>query len=267
MRARGILWLLVSAAIGAAAFAGCGSDETSPTTTSTGTGGSGSTSTSTNTSTTTTTTTVSQTTGGGASKLAESCISDADCGPDLKCSLSSADDAVFGGGPAGGYCTKSCADDSECPSGGLCLAGTENGPKECILPCSQGPELMYINDPLDDTKCHAREDLMCAPLDAQFTQGGCLPTCGKDDQCDNGRVCDPRLGVCVDPAKVNKGLPAGSDCDPMADPPDCAGICLTLTGDTPDQDIHMCSSTCAIGGELDSTDCGGLEGGLCAYSG
>jgi hypothetical protein len=125
--------------------------------------------------------------------------------------------------------------------------------------------LMYINDPLDGNKCHGREDLRC--LSISQTDAICAPVCGKDEQCDGGRVCDPRNGVCVDPAKVNKGDKTGAKCDPMGMTPTCAGVCIGITGAA--NPLSMCTSPCGLGGNLinpDTMDCGGVENGLCVFS-
>lgn len=225
-----------------------------------GTGGDGGSTTSEPTTTTTTSTTTTgpttTTTGGGPSYLGLECVADSDCGMGGKCLLASDNDAILGGGPAGGYCTKPCADDSECPNGTCLDDGAGNS--ECFLNCTFGdPPLESLNTPLDENKCHGREDLRCQEL--QSGAQICLPSCGSDDQCE-GRSCDPRLSVCVDTPNTGKAL--GEACDPMAAMTDCAGSCIGITGGK-----SMCTSPCAMGGAVETSyECGGADKGVCLYS-
>ena len=259
MKAESYFGLFVAAGIGLAAFAGCSSSKDS-TTDATSASSASSTASSSHAASSSSSAVASSSSGSVNSNLGQACTADADCGGDLKCSLSTADDAVFAGGPAGGYCTKSCQSASDCPSNGSCLSATDMGPKQCLLNCAIGPDLMYLDDPLDPNKCQGREDLRCVSL--SNTDAVCLPTCGEDAQCEGGRVCDPRLSVCVDAAKVSTGDALGSKCDSMAMDPTCAGTCISFTG----SNLSMCTQACALGGELDSTDCGGLAKGLCVFS-
>src|SRR5262249_50061524 len=121
-----------------------------------------------------------------------------------------------------------------------------------------GPALKFINDKLDPTKCYGRDDVRCQQLD--MVTNACVPTCGKDSQCPSGRVCDPRSAVCVD--KANMGKPEGAKCNQMANPPECAGICVGFGGGQ-----TACSSPCVLGGQDPSTtpNCGGIDKGICAY--
>lgn len=225
--------------------AGCGDDGAT-----TGAGGG----TTTSSTSTTAGVTVTSGSGGGSSYVGLACDADSTCGPGGKCIKSTDDDPRLGGGPAGGYCTISCSTDDEC-DGGLCLM--DNGVGECFLGCDYGtPAFDFIDTPLEETKCHGREDLRCQPLGDSMTPV-CLPTCGQDSQCD-GRSCDPRYVVCVnDP---NTGFDRGAKCDPMAADPECAGVCVNFS-DGP----TMCSNRCVLGGTLDGDDCGGLDAGLCVF--
>lgn len=193
----------------------------------------------------------------GGNALALPCAADADCGPAGRCIAVSDSDPLFGGGPAGGYCTVTCTNDSDCPGqGSTCLMADPNGPGECLLGCVFGdPSLMTVNDPLDPSKCHGREDLRCQTL--QDGSEVCLPSCGDDSQC-AGRYCDPKLSVCVDSPPA--GEPLGAACDPQAMTPTCAGICIGITGGK-----SMCTSPCTMGGEVPNPlECGG--DGICIYS-
>lgn len=250
-------WLLVSsAAIMTVGFWGCGDD--------TGSGGAGGSDTTTNTTvatnaTKTTGVTTPASTGTGMVEfVGRECGGDGECGPMGKCILPTANDPVIGnGGPANGYCTIPCMNSSECPNNGICFTVEEGQEGECFLGCEIGPDLMYVDDPLDDNKCHGREDLRCQEYDAG---SACIPTCGSDAQCPAGRSCDPRLAICVD--TPNTGEDTGFKCTQNADPPECAGVCVGFGSD-----ITMCSNRCVMGGELlDTYDCGGIENGICAFS-
>ena len=229
------------------------------TTASTGTAGA----TAGTTSVTTASVTTSSTTTGNPLVLGLPCASDADCGQGGQCLTVQGNSAVLGGGPAGGYCSKDCETDSDCPGiDGWCLIGSSGG-GECFLGCIHGePELQTVSDPLDPGKCHGREDLRC-----QFVEGSggevCLPTCGSDAHC-SGRFCDPRLEVCVD--VPNEGKPLGEGCDPDGAGTECAGVCIPIaTGDG--VVVGLCSSPCAMGGDVyDAFECGGPGYGICLYS-
>jgi hypothetical protein len=290
MKAQRFMFLAAAFAIGAAGY-GCSSSSSGSSTTGGTTGGAGGSGTTTTTTTTKTTSTSTSTSGGGSGQgggtstggsgqggggtseyLGAACSADGDCGAGLRCITSTTNDPVLGGGPAGGYCSKDCAQDTDCPGdGSLCLKATKNDPKGiCLLGCTLGPALTYINDPQPADKCQGREDVRCAELQQGIAL--CLPTCGEDVQCDGGKVCDPRAGVCVD--KANTGLAMGAKCDPNAQTPDCAGVCLQFSsgaggggagGAAPDT---MCSEPCVMGGKdfLNQLDCGGATKGLCAFA-
>jgi hypothetical protein len=269
MRERGLQIALMCLGVAVAAYAGCGGDSTIASTSTSGdttTSGSNTTTsgpTTTSGGTTTTSASASASSGGTGDNLGIGCTADGDCGPGLTCLTPEGKTPAFlTGGPANGYCSKDCATDDDCPGNTSLCFGAAGGQKGvCLLTCDLGPELMFLDDPLDPEKCHGRDDVRCAAVSNTIT--ACMPTCGKDDQCPAGRVCDPRTAFCVD--KANTGLASGSKCDPMAQTPECAGVCVNFSGGT-----TSCSSPCALGGDItDPTavaDCGGLEKGLCVYS-
>ncbi|AUX21590.1 uncharacterized protein SOCEGT47_020760 [Sorangium cellulosum] len=188
--------------------------------------------------------------------LALRCASDADCGPGGRCAAADDDDPHFRGGPAGGYCTKACRSDADCGPGNTCKDAEDGG--VCLLGCTPAePRLTHIDDELDPDKCHGREDLGCLPSSGDASRGACVPVCGSDAQCP-GRRCDPLLSVCVDTPSA--GRPAGAPCPGTGE--ECAGVCLRDT-----EGNSQCTSRCVLGGELFSTsDCGGLEQGICIIS-
>lgn len=198
---------------------------------------------------------------GGGAGLAAACASDADCGGGLTCLTDTVNDPIFGGGPAGGFCTLACGGDGDCAAqGGVCLQIDPGQPGRCTLGCAIGPAITSVAglfDALDPKKCRGREDLRCGK--PAGNTGRCLPTCGEDAQCHGGRACDPRLAVCVD--KPSTGDPSGALCDPSATATTCAGLCIGFTSG-----VAMCSSHCVLGGEkLLTADCGGPQHGLCAF--
>jgi hypothetical protein len=196
---------------------------------------------------------------------------DGDCGG-LTCILPSIDDEVFGGGPAGGYCTKACSADGDCGMSGVCYTNAAATTGRCVLTCVQGPALMHLNDPIDDpTKCLARPDVACDQLGPN--RFACLPVCGSDSQCPAGMHCDPRASVCV--STPNPGLADGQACgtlDGGVDP--CAGECLTLApGGDAGATVSVCTTECVMGDAPSVaatptawTVCGGVTNGLCVYS-
>jgi hypothetical protein len=188
-------------------------------------------------------------------------MGDADCTGGLHCAVSTMVDPIFAGGPANGYCTKPCQSAGDCPADSTCLGPDPNGLKECVLSCTLGPTLMYIDDPLKADKCLGREDVACTSLSAGGT--ACLPVCGSDSQCPSGTVCDPRSRVCVAANAMHTGDKWGAKCNSMAMPLTCAGTCVGFSGATMDA---MCSSGCVLGGKLDGDDCGGLAKGICVFS-
>jgi hypothetical protein len=195
------------------------------------------------------------------------------CGDGLTCVDSATDDPIFGGGPPGGFCTKSCMSDTDCAHlGGVCYMPDPTQAGRCTLTCTIGPAATSVGELftspsglLRSSKCLGRDDLRCVNTTA--TAGVCLPTCGDANDC-SGRACDPRVAVCVD--APNTGKPTGAACDPNELPTPCAGSCVLFqTG------IAMCSSPCVLGGAPATVDggplmplpedCGGASNGICAF--
>ena len=198
---------------------------------------------------------------GSEAFLALACEDDGICGVGGRC-LRPTDDAPLGGGPAGGYCSRACAADVDCPGlYSVCVKDDTAGEGACFLGCEPGPATNNGEAELESDKCRGREDVRCTDAipypGTTFPESHlCLPTCGVDAQCPAGRVCDPRMRLCV--TTPHAGLPMGATCD--EDDDTCAGVCATLAGP-----VSVCTSPCVFGGVLvGTTDCGGLGSGLCS---
>jgi hypothetical protein len=182
-------------------------------------------------------------------------------------------------------CTIECRTDADCQaveSGALCASLTEAplaasqtasaSVRHCVQGCAAG-------SPNGPQKCQGRSDMACRPfqpvnvttcrLDEQpfddeglpvrsevCPEGtfclhescqtfGCGPRCNADDDCQDGRACNPRTGLCdsARPATV----PVGASCDDNAN--SCGdGACLVVQDSLGGPIGHMCSQTCTIGG-------------------
>lgn len=205
--------------------------------------------------------------------LGRACKTSEDCGPDLTCL--SATENFFGGegAPAGGLCTTSCETDAGCrgiDSRAVCGTlseppltndyATEVVPRICILGCAFGS--------VDGTaKCQGRGELACrpfAPADsvecaedgtcpsgtfcfrARCRELGCGPRCNSNDDCAEGRSCDPYTGLCAE-GEVEQ-VPLGLDCNDTASSPSCGGgNCLQLFDEERKRVKGMCTQSCTLG--------------------
>jgi len=201
-------------------------------------------------------------TGGSAEKapLAAGCEADSDCETGL-CLRPTDDVGYFRGGPANGYCSKSCVVQADCPAG-VCRG--EGGDAICLRTCETGePPLTALNQPIPNDKCVGRDDLRCQPVGEGAEQVEvCIPTCGVDAQCPSGLVCDPLNRVCT--SRPTGGMPFGAPCD-QASGPACAGLCVGLSG-FDDPNLGFCSQFCVFGGTDLEIDCGGTSAGACVFA-
>lgn len=199
-------------------------------------------------------------TGGTAPKpepgyVGRSCAADSECGPAGRCINSDQYDSTFGGKPVGGYCTVNCEADEDCPDVGS-YCSIEVGEGQCLLGCAWNePAFEYGETPLDPTKCHGREDLMCQPIIGD--KYVCMPNCGRDENCPANHYCHPLGGSCVDTPPEGKAF--GEEC--TIGSTECAGHCLRVKGT---EQQTLCTSLCTLGGLFEeSDDCGGIEEGWC----
>ncbi|MEO7328934.1 MAG: hypothetical protein ABI193_10170, partial [Minicystis sp.] len=144
------VFLVSSLGLVAAAIAGC-SLAFEPSGTSVGAGGASSSS-GTGAGPTATGTVTSSSTGSGDGGITDFfgvfCGADSDCGSALVCVKATDDDAIFGGGPAGGLCTRVCDADTDCPgTSSTCLQAGGGQPGRCALTCTLGPKLGDLQEP------------------------------------------------------------------------------------------------------------------------
>src|SRR5690349_21142715 len=80
--------------------------------------------------------------------IALACAADSDCAAGLRCVTSNDSDPIWGGGPAGGYCSKACSVDVECGGHAICLNAPTGDGGLCVPTCSLGPDYTSLLDPL-----------------------------------------------------------------------------------------------------------------------
>jgi hypothetical protein len=180
------------------------------------------------------------------------CETDANCGEGLRCYTAASND-LFGGGPAGGYCTATCTGNAACAAidpESECV-GIQGTQSVCVRTCLSLPGPFNPDEPvlppLAENKCLSRSDLVCmselALGQAMFTgtrqPGWCFPQCGSDEECPNRR-CDLSRGLCVGGQAT--GLELGARCATAAE---CAGgLCIGANGDGSES---FCSAPCVVG--------------------
>ena len=179
--------------------------------------------------------------------LGKGCATSSDCTGGLTCAAPGSN--VFGGGgPANGFCTKSCAD---VDAGDVCgalnavcvnMSSDANPALFCMPTCTFGS--------MDRaTKCRGRDDVACARL--QDSAGGtldvCVPLCGTDADCPSGRSCDKNNGMCTTTPKTGSSL--GTACLQAGDggTDSCAGFCLPIGSGGTTVTARFCSQACVFG--------------------
>jgi hypothetical protein len=177
------------------------------------------------------------------------CDADADCGEGLRCYTADSND-LFGGGPAGGYCSIPCTGDNACTAidpQAQCV-GIQGTQSVCLRTCRS-------HDPtsLAENKCLTRSDVVCqsevALGQAMFTGarqiGWCFPQCGSNEDCPAGRVCDLGRGLCTTTARAGQAI--GTRCETGG--VDCAGSLCILRVQNADPALteQFCSAPCVVG--------------------
>ncbi|MCA9609805.1 MAG: hypothetical protein KC619_29605 [Myxococcales bacterium] len=147
------------------------------------------------------------------------------CGPDMPCGggLACVENELY----PGGYCTSTCAGDTDCGAGATCDTSTD--PRVCLADCATSADCR------DGYQCWRGS---CRPLCRGDSDcGGDLATCGTDGTCagaecvvdgDCGAMQMCRAGACVERPPVPDAGPGGSPHGtPCARDDECeGGICL-----------------------------------------
>ena len=187
--------------------------------------------------------------GMGEGTVGVACGSEADCTAPTDICLSDPDFLP------GGYCSRACVDDSECPGGSTCVQ-LGGGEAYCMLSC----------DPAS-TERQCRAGYGCAS--GAVLPPVCVAGCSDATDCGEGQMCDPSggfigAGTCFDPASATGDAcaddgecPAGHTCysEPLAGWP--GGSCLGTDGCDPASGMG-----CAMGAACVPV----TGGGICADS-
>jgi hypothetical protein len=178
-----------------------------------------------------------------AAVIGASCESDSDCAGGAHCMAAASNEYLGRGGPAGGYCTFSCTDSTECtqhdPSS-VCSPIGADGTSFCVRTC-----LSKDAEP-GEGKCLNRPDVACLSVvvagielfTAERQLGFCAPRCGSDEDCPAGRQCHSQGGICTTFAAP--GLPVGSPCSLTTD---CQGQACEDEVDG----VGTCTQQCVLG--------------------
>jgi hypothetical protein len=179
----------------------------------------------------------------GPGIVGAACESDADCQGGATCMRGDSNDFTGQGGPAGGYCTFACAGSEDCTSRdpqSECIPLGPDGSLFCARTClSKQPDV-------GEGKCLNRTNVVClsevagnaVPLAAERQSGLCIPFCGSDEECPEGRHCHRQGGFCTD--FVAPGAPVGSACAIDAD---CEGSAC----EDRDNGVGTCTAQCVLG--------------------
>ncbi len=167
---------------------------------------------------------------GGSDALGKSCTTNADCGVGLTC-VTASSTALAGDGVANGYCTRTCAQASDCTA---ISPGAQCVPFGAQSFCLQGC------DPAASYSCRDRADALCRSTNIDGSGPiACYPQCVSSADC-NGRTCDVRTGLCTD--QPSTGDPVGADCNPNAGTNTCAGFCVAFQGYGGGMCTELCNS-------------------------
>lgn len=181
-----------------------------------------------------------------AARVGSPCASDVDCTtaapPSLVCFTSATTDfpgiiARGGderhrGGPAGGYCSRTCLADGECGGGARCLAH-EDSARLCFATCALDAST---------AQCDSAAPQACVPV-SDPDGAACYPLCARDADCDAGRLCDAASGLCGDALARGSGR-IGAPCTVASETADCSsGLCWDPEG----TGVGVCTALCRTG--------------------
>jgi hypothetical protein len=193
--------------------------------------------------------------GGSAGLVGSACVDDADCARaepfPLSCITSRSE--IFPGitpygsteqplgGPAGGYCSRTCGGEGECGPDAVCVDHGGLG-AFCYALCN-----LTTSTP----QCLSGGPQACAAL-SNISEGACYPLCRSDEQCGEGRSCDAATGLCeAELPQTGGGL--GAPCTVDTQAADCrSGLCRYDL----DTGEGICTGLCRAG----EIDCGGAAG-------
>ena len=188
-------------------------------------------------------------------RVGSACVDDADCSSaepfPLSCITSQSElfpgITPYGsteqplGGPAGGYCSRTCGGEGECGLGAICVDHAGFG-AFCYALCNLTEAT---------PQCLGGGPQACAAL-GNISDGACYPLCRSDEQCGAGRSCDAATGLC-EAELPRTGGGVGAPCTVDTQEADCrSGLCRydLATGD------GICTALCRAG----EIDCGGAAG-------
>jgi hypothetical protein len=181
---------------------------------------------------------------GSVDLVGQRCESDADCQGGAVCLQADENDFSGVGGPSGGYCTFPC----ELPQADAdCLA---KDPESRCVGIGAGAfcfRTCLSKDPLPgEEKCLNRGDVACFSeaalrrevFSADRQNGVCLPSCGSDADCPQGRFCHRQGGICT--TFPSPGASTGASCGLDSD---CDGLMCESRVDG----VGICTATCVLG--------------------
>jgi hypothetical protein len=179
-----------------------------------------------------------------AGRVGNPCSTDADCAGALSLSCFDSGVADFPGiiatgaserhrgGPAGGYCSRTCLGDGDCGSAARCLVH-ETGARVCFATC----DLQALAP-----QCESAAPQACVPV-SNPDGGACYPLCTKDADCGAGRLCDAASGLCGDGLVRGSGG-IGAACNVATETSDCSsGLCWNPEG----TGVGVCTALCRAG--------------------
>jgi hypothetical protein len=178
----------------------------------------------------------------GSGVVGRSCETDAECSGG-HCLRADGNDYLGAGGPAGGYCSFTCVNTTDCTPHdpqSRCVPLGPDSTSYCIRTC------LSKDAETGEAKCLNRSNLVCVSVAADGIEalavdrqeGYCAPRCGHDGECPLGRVCHRQAGICTDIR--SPGAPIGSSCTLDTN---CDGRACEDRSDG----VGVCTAECVLG--------------------